>query len=88
MDTKDVVLQVGLDIEKFTLDDLEKAIVKLRGNPMYADDLINTINSGEQKEIGASLFMWLCRYLELEIINTQAEIEPWKGVSFVVPEEN
>ena len=76
MDERERAHQVGSDIEVFSLEQLQDAVKKLSENPIYADDLVNAINSADQKEIGASLFMWLCRYLELEIIRTDPD--RWK----------
>ena len=68
MHANEVVRQVGLDIEKFTLDDLKKAINKLKEGDIYTETLLNAINSADEKDIGGALFMWICRYLEIEIL--------------------
>ncbi len=67
MEKTHVALVAGQDIEAFRLEQLQEAIQMLSENKMYADDLLNAINGAEQQEIGASLFMWICRYLELKI---------------------
>lgn len=75
MDGNKVVRQVGKDIETFTFDDLKKAIIELENHKLYADDLMETINTAHKDAIGLSLFMWLCRYLELEILKPGEKIE-------------
>lgn len=67
MEAKDVVQKVGSDIKMLRLEQLQDAIQQLSSHKMYADDIMNAINSADEKEIGASMFMWICRYLELEI---------------------
>lgn len=75
MHANEVVRRVGSDIEKFTLDDLKKAIAKLEPGDVYTETLLNAINTADEKDIGGALFMWLCRYLELEILGTDEKIE-------------
>lgn len=75
MDGNKVVRQVGKDIETFTLEDLKKAVNKLEQGDLYSDIIMNAINSADEKDIGGALFMWLCRYLELEILKPGEKIE-------------
>jgi len=75
MQAKNVVQQVGSDIEAFTLEDLKKAVDKLEKGDLYTEIIINAINSADEKDIGAAFFMWFCRYLEIEILGKDGEIE-------------
>ena len=75
MEGKKVVHLVGKNIETFTLEDLKKAVDKLEKGDLYSEILVNAINSADEKDIGGALFMWLCRYLELEILKPGEKIE-------------